>query len=68
MLAQLLGAVLGVEDGQLGEHAHVHAVQAQASLQQRHELHEVPTGLVVRDKLVKLVGLHNNVETADLMA
>ncbi len=66
MLAQLLGLVLGVQDGQLGEHTHVHALETQTGLQQRHELHEVPAAEVVGDQLIQLVGLHHNVETADL--
>ena len=45
MLTHLGGLVLGVEDGQLGEHAHVCALQAQGCFQQTDELVEVPAVL-----------------------
>ena len=38
VLLELFRLVAGVEDGQLTEHAHVSSLQAQAALQQRHQL------------------------------
>ena len=40
MLPQFLGLVFRVEDGQLGEHAHVRPLQTERGLQQGHQLLE----------------------------
>lgn len=45
MLAHLGRLVLGVEDGQLGEHAHVRALQPQGRLQEADEFVEVASVL-----------------------
>ena len=45
MLPHLLGFELRVEDGQLGEHAHVGSLQAQRRLQHGDQLLEVATVL-----------------------
>ena len=66
VLAHLLRLVLGVEDGQLGEHAHVRALQTERSLEQADELHEVAAVLVVVDEVFELVGVHDDVQTAHL--
>ncbi|KAF3851321.1 hypothetical protein F7725_013093, partial [Dissostichus mawsoni] len=54
------------EDGELGEHAHVGALQAQRSLQQSDELLEVCAVLIVADQVLQLVSVDHNVEAADL--
>ena len=66
MLAHLLGLVLGVEDGQLGEHPHVGPLQAQGRFQQLNELLEVAAVLVVVDELLQLVRMHHNVQPTHL--
>lgn len=66
VLAHLLGPVLAVEDGELGEHAHVRALEPECLLEQRDELVEVAAVLVVVDELVELVGVHDDVQAAHL--
>ena len=66
VLPHLLGLELGVEDGQLGEHAHVGALQAQRRLQQGDQLLEVAPVLVVADELLQLVSVDHDVQAADL--
>ena len=50
VLPHLLGFELGVEDGQLGEHAHVSALQPQGRLQHGDQLLEVTA--VLKDTTV----------------
>ena len=66
MLAHLGRLVLAVEDGQLGEHAHMRALQTECGLQQRDQLVKVAARLVVADELLQLVGVHHDVQTAHL--
>lgn len=66
MLLHLLRFELGVEDGELGEHAHVGTLEAQRGLQQSDELLEVPAVLIVTDQVLQLVGVDHDVQTADL--
>eukprot|EP00128_Syssomonas_multiformis_P005980 Colp12_sorted_trinity150504_noHs@23513 len=66
VLHHLLRAVLGVEDGKLGEHTHVGTLKAKTSLEERDKLIKVAASLIVVDKLLKLVSVDNNVETANL--
>ncbi len=58
--------VLGVQDAQLGEDAHVRALEADAALQQRHELVKVAAPLVELGHLVEVVGVDDDVEAAQL--
>lgn len=66
MLPHLLRFELGIENGELGEHAHVGALQAQRGLQQGDELLEVASVLVVADQVLQLVGVDHDVKAADL--
>ncbi|TNN66811.1 hypothetical protein EYF80_022880 [Liparis tanakae] len=66
VLPHLLRFELGVEDGELGEHAHVGALQPQRRLQQRDELLVEPAVLIVADQVLQLVGVDHDVEAADL--
>lgn len=66
MLSHFLLFELGVEDGELCEHAHVGPLQTQRSLQQRDQLLEVPTVLIVADQVLQLIGVDHNVQAADL--
>ena len=58
--------VFGQGDTQLGEHAHVSALETQALLEQADELIEVSVALIVLYKFLELLGINNQVETADL--
>ena len=55
MLPHLLGFELRVEDGQLGEHAHVGSLQAQRRLQHGDQLLEVAAVLEVGERRVGIV-------------
>lgn len=66
VLLHLLRFELGVEDGELGEHAHVGAFEAQSGLQQSYELLEIPAVLIVADQFLQLVSVDHDVKTADL--
>lgn len=66
VLPHLLRFELGVEDGELGEHAHVSALQSQRSLQQSDELLKVPAVLIVADQVLQLVGVDHYVKATDL--
>ena len=66
MLSQFSGLVLGVQNGQLGEHAHVGALQAQGGLQQTHQLLEVAPLLIVVVQVLQLVGVDDDVKAAHL--
>ena len=66
MLTHLGWLVLGIEDGQFGEHAHMGTLQTQGGLKEQNELLKVAAVLVVVDQLLKLVGVNHNVETAHL--
>lgn len=66
MLPHLLRFELGVQDGELSEHAHVGALQAQRRLQQRDQLLEVPAVLIVADQVLQLIGVDHYVQAADL--
>ena len=66
MLSHLRGLVLGVENGQLGEHAHVCPLQAQGSLHESDQLLKVPSVLVVVDQVLQFVGVDHNVQAAHL--
>lgn len=65
VLHQLLGQVLGVQDAELREDARVRALQPQALLQQLHQLRGVARALVVRDELLQVVRVHDDVQAAD---
>ena len=66
VLPHLCRLVLGVEDGQLREHAHVSSLETQGSLEEGDELVEVAAVLVVLDQVVQLVSMYNNMEATDL--
>lgn len=66
MLLHLLRFELGVEDGELGEHTHVGALEAQRGLQQSDELLEVSAVLIVTDQVLQLVCVDHNVQTTNL--
>lgn len=66
VLPHLLRFKLGVEDGELCEHAHVSALQTQRSFQQSNELLKVPTVLVVADEVLQLIGVDHYVKATDL--
>ena len=66
MFSHLGWLVLGVEYGQLGEHAHVCPLQAKRRLKEGDQLVEVATVLVVVDEVLQFVGMHHDVETTDL--
>lgn len=66
MFPHFLRFELGVEDGELCEHPHVGALQAQRRLQQSDELLKVPAVLIVADQVLQLVGVDHNVKAADL--
>jgi hypothetical protein len=51
---------------ELGEQPHVRALQPKRGLQQRHHFIKVSAVLVEVDQLVKLIGMHDNVQPADL--
>ena len=52
MFSHLGRFVLGVEDGQLCEHAHVSSLETEGSLEKSDELVEVATVLVVVDEVL----------------
>ena len=66
VLPHLLRFELGVEDGELGEHAHVSPLQTQRSLQQSNELLKVPPILIVADQVLQLVSVDHYVKATDL--
>ena len=66
MLPHLAGLVLGVEDSQLGEHAHVSPLQTECGLHERDELAEVALVLVEADQLLQLIGVHYDVQATHL--
>jgi hypothetical protein len=66
MLPQLGGLVFGIQDGQLGEHAHVCSFKTQRGLKETHHLLKVAPILIVVDEVFQLVGVHNDVEAAHL--
>lgn len=66
MFPHLLRFELGVEDGELREHAHVSPLQAQRGLQQRDKFLEVSAILIVADQVFQLVGVDDDVKAADL--
>mmetsp|Transcript_31357 Transcript_31357/g.52888 ORF Transcript_31357/g.52888 Transcript_31357/m.52888 type:complete len:467 (-) Transcript_31357:1669-3069(-) len=66
VLHELLGLVLGVEDGELSEHADVGALHVETSLDEGDELLKVAALLIVVDDLVELLGVDDDVETTDL--
>lgn len=66
MFSHLGRLVLGVENSQLSEHAHVSPFQTQGSLKEGDELVEEATVLVVVDEVLELVCMHDNVQTTDL--
>ena len=66
MFAQPLRFVFAVENRELREHAHVRALEAEARLEQLDERLVVSARLIVFNELLELVGVHDNVETADL--
>lgn len=66
VLPHFLRFEFGVEDGELGEHAHVSPLQPQGSLQQSDELLKIPTVLIVADQILQLVSVDHNVKAADL--
>jgi len=66
VLPHLLRFVLAVENGQLSEHPHVRPLQAKSGFQQEDKLFKVASVLVVVDELLQLIGVHYDVEPADL--
>lgn len=55
VLPHLLGFELGVEDGQLGEHAHVSPLQAQGCLQHGDQLLKVSTVLEINTTMASSI-------------
>lgn len=66
MLAEFGRLVFRVENGQLGEHAHMGPLKAERCLQKAHELLEVAPVLVVVNKIFQLVRVDHDVEAAHL--
>ena len=66
MFSHLGRLELGVENGQLSEHAHVSSLQSEGGLEERDELTEVATVLVVVDEVFEFVCVYHDVETTDL--
>ena len=62
----LCRAVLAEQDRQLREDTHVRALETETSLKQADDLVEVPSPLVHLDERAELLGMHDNVETANL--
>mmetsp|Transcript_6965 Transcript_6965/g.21994 ORF Transcript_6965/g.21994 Transcript_6965/m.21994 type:complete len:213 (+) Transcript_6965:927-1565(+) len=66
VLHQLLRAVLCVEDAELGEDAHVRALEVEAALHQLHHLVEEAVLLVRVDQALELVRVDDDEHRADL--
>ena len=66
VLPHLLRFEFRVQDGELGEHAHVGPLQTQRGLQQGDELLKIPAVLVVADQLLQLVSMDHYVKATDL--
>ena len=66
VLHELVGLVARVQDAQLGEDAHVRALEADAALEQRLQRVDVAAAAVELDDLVELVGVDDDVEPAQL--
>mmetsp|Transcript_2450 Transcript_2450/g.6170 ORF Transcript_2450/g.6170 Transcript_2450/m.6170 type:complete len:320 (-) Transcript_2450:3540-4499(-) len=66
VLHEALRLVLGVQDAELGEDAHVRAFQADAALHERDKLLKVALRLVVAADLLEVVRVDNDVERAQL--
>mmetsp|Transcript_7994 Transcript_7994/g.24161 ORF Transcript_7994/g.24161 Transcript_7994/m.24161 type:complete len:827 (-) Transcript_7994:2764-5244(-) len=65
---ELLGLVLRVQNRELGVHADVGALAAEAGVQKLDELLEVAVLLVLRGKVLQVVRVHDDVHTRDLGA
>lgn len=66
MFAHLLRLVLGVQNAQLGEHAHVGAFQAESRFKQVNQFLKVATILVIVDQVLQLVGMDDYMQAAHL--
>ena len=66
MFSEFSGLVLGVQDGQLGEHAHVGSFQTQGGLKQTHQLFEVTSLLIIIVQVFQLVSVNHDVKAAHL--
>jgi hypothetical protein len=66
VLHEALGLVARVEDGELGEHAGVRALEVEAVLDQSDDLFRVPAALVVAHQLVHLVAVDDDVQARGL--
>ena len=66
VLHQALRVVLGQGNTKLGEHTHVSTLKAETLLEQADEFVEVSVVLVVLDKFLQLLGINNQVKTANL--
>ena len=58
--------VFRVENGQLGEHAHMGSLQTQRGLEQTHQLLEVASLLIVVVEVFKFISMYNDVKAAHL--
>mmetsp|Transcript_3712 Transcript_3712/g.9309 ORF Transcript_3712/g.9309 Transcript_3712/m.9309 type:complete len:463 (+) Transcript_3712:1267-2655(+) len=65
---ELFGFVLRVQNRELGVHADVGALAAEAGVQKSDELLEVAVLLVLRGKVLQVVRVHDDVHTRDLGA
>mmetsp|Transcript_108987 Transcript_108987/g.351891 ORF Transcript_108987/g.351891 Transcript_108987/m.351891 type:complete len:1017 (-) Transcript_108987:616-3666(-) len=65
---KLLRLVLGVQDGQLCVHADVRTLMGEAAVQEADELLEVTVVLVLRDQLLQVIWVHDDVHARDLRA
>ena len=65
---ELLRLVLGVEDGQLRIQADVRALTVEAAVQQAHQRVEGALLLVLRDQLLEVVRVHDDVHARELGA
>mmetsp|Transcript_71220 Transcript_71220/g.201809 ORF Transcript_71220/g.201809 Transcript_71220/m.201809 type:complete len:370 (+) Transcript_71220:939-2048(+) len=65
---KLLRLVLCIQDAELCVHADVRALAGEAGIQEADKLLEVAPLLVVRDELLQMVGVHDDVHAGDLGA
>mmetsp|Transcript_17866 Transcript_17866/g.38286 ORF Transcript_17866/g.38286 Transcript_17866/m.38286 type:complete len:295 (+) Transcript_17866:991-1875(+) len=63
---ELLRLVLCVQDGQLGVHAYMRPLAAQAAVQKLNQFLEVAVFLVLRDEVFEVIGMHDDVHACDL--
>ena len=66
VLHHTIRVVLGQSDTQLGEHTHVSPLQPETGLEDRDKLIKVTVALILADEGLQLLGVHNQVQTANL--